>query len=87
MDSSVDTMQNQMLDLITNPVDNIADRLMPFNLPVCDLDILANTEWGLDYNEDDCFGIPEYCLAQIVKKNCPLLLLGDNVPFPYPGFV
>lgn len=74
----LDVLADDLAAFASDPPDNIGEASLPFNLPICEFDNID----GLDWDEDECFGIPQVCLANLITKNCPRLLLND-APFPY----
>lgn len=81
IDRGLDVLAGDLAEWASNPPESISESALPFNLPVCELDNLD----GLDWSEDECFGIPQLCLYDIFRKNCPRLLLND-APFPYENW-
>lgn len=78
IDRGLDVLAGDLAEWASNPPESLSESALPFNLPICELDNID----GLDWDGDECFGIPQVCLANIITKNCPRLLLND-APFPY----
>lgn len=79
IDRTFDVLRDDLASFAQNPPDNLGDATLAFNLPICDLDALGD---ALEWDDGDCFGVPQVCLSSIIKKSCPKLLLND-APFPY----
>lgn len=73
----LDFLMGDLASFATNPPADIADKLLPFNLAVCDLDVVPDIKW----DQNTCVG-DTGCMSSVVLNNCPRLLL-NNVPFPY----
>lgn len=74
---NLDFLADDLASLAQNPPNNVAEKLVQFNIPVCDLDAID----GIKYDDNTCVGSVG-CMSSVVLNNCPRLLLND-VPFPY----